>query len=799
VHYGAVARLRRGRSPAVALATLFALADGAPAQTPDSRSEGAAVQVQTRHLGVALDTSTGAMQIQVPDASHDSLLTVPVPGLYLDGAPQGGFEPSSSGSEPLRLRNDLVTLHIDALGERAIALTWTARDSADHELELRIRSDDRTAYYGTGERFNGLDQRGYILPLISDDRYGNKGVGVHKPVPFFMSTQGFGVWVDGYAPGTFDLSGSERLVTRLRFRDSRFRVVFFGGPGLGDILEAFTALTGRPRVPPPWSLALWKSRDVHHNQDSVIADVERLRDYGIPASVLVIDSPWETGYNTFEVNTRQFRNPDRMFSRIRELGFELCLWLTPFINSHNVIDMPGIQPISSNFDEAARAGHLVEDTSGAVALSEWWKGEGGLVDFTDPEAVAWWHQQLRRTRAYGARAFKADDGEGNFVPTAVFHDGTSARAMKNRYAVLYDSVVRAYVDDELEGDGVIITRAGYTGAGRGTFAWAGDNRASFDFDDGLPSVIRAGQNAALSGIVLWGSDIAGYAGQPTAELFVRWTQFATFTPFMQVHMASNQGPWDFDDRTLDIFRRFARLRLQLFPYLYQALHEAARSGMPVIRPMALAFPADREAHEHIYQFLFGPDLLVAPIYRPDSHRSVYVPRGRWIDFWTGVALEGSQTVEVEAPLERIPLFVRAGAILPLLPEDVETLVPRHEDMDESVVALDERRVLQIWPGEAGALETWEGLSAVLTTGAGTKRLRVTSARTRPLEIELRHRRAAGLAVDGARGAQRLQELADVSERQDPSGWRSVVRFPQFEGTLTLVWTEAATPGEGPSR
>jgi alpha-glucosidase (family GH31 glycosyl hydrolase) len=254
-----------------------------------------------------------------------------------------------------------------------------------------------------------------------------------------MSSRGFGVWIDTFVPGSLDLSATERFVSKLRFPEKRFRLVFFAGPSLGDVLESYTSLTGRTRVPPPWAFGLWKSRDVHHNQDSVLVDLERLRQYGIPSSVLVLDSPWETGYNNFIVNRTQFPAPEKMFARIRELGFELCLWLTPFVNDSNVIDMRGITPASSNFDEARR--HLVKDSTGAVALS----------------------------------------------------------------------------------------------------------------------------------------------------------RFAAFSPFMQVHMTSNLGPWDFDDETLDIFRRFAVLRTRLFPYLYDAVHESAKSGMPVIRPMVLAFQDDREA------------------------------------------------------------------------------------------------------------------------------------------------------------------------------------------------------------
>lgn len=761
------------------------MAGPAPGQSIESRAEPLAqsrpdsLEVRVGHLAVVHELGSGEAELRIPDPERDTVYRVRIPGLYLDGEPQREFEPVGSPTAMLAtLRNSAVELSLEPLDDRSIALTWSVRDGASHEMELRLLSDDRTGYYGTGERFNALDQRGYVLPLISDDRYGNKGVGAYKPVPFFMSTQGFGVWVDSYAPGAFDLSGSQRFVSRLTFHGTRLRVVFFGGPAFEDILDAFTRLTGRPRVPPPWSLALWKSRDVHQNQDSVIADIERLRRHDIPSSVLVIDSPWETGYNDFEVNRRQFPRPDAMFSRIRRLGFHLCLWLTPFINRRNVIDMTGIAPASSNYDEAARAGHLVEDSSGAVALSEWWKGEGGLVDFTDPAAVAWWLDQLRRTLAYGARAFKADDGEGNFVPDAVFHDGTPAASMKNRYAVLYDSVMAAFVESELGGDGAVIARSGYTGAGRLTFSWAGDNDASFDFDDGLPSVILAGQNAALSGIALWGSDIAGYAGRPSKELFLRWTQVATFTPFMQVHMTSNLGPWDFDEEALAIFRHYARLRVELFPYLYEALHEAARTGLPPIRPMVLAFQDDPATHGHVYQYMFGPDLLVAPMYRSGQHRPVYLPEGTWIDYWTGRTLTGGRVLEADALLDRIPLFVRAGAILPLLPDDVETLIPRHDDMDPDIVAIDERRVLQVWPGQSGGLETWEGLRAGLLTAAGdTRILRVSSERPRPLDIELVYRDAFDIEAEGA------------TIRHDPERRRTSMMFPELAGPVTVTWRE----------
>lgn len=709
----------------MAIVLIAAAADRAFAQTDSLQTV-----ASSQFLRFAEDPSDGTLSFFVV-AAEDRSATEPHPmELLVDGIRLKGSA------------DDRVSVQVDKLTQRAIAVTWTPLDGGDHEFELRLPSTYSTAYYGTGERFQALNHRGYSLPMKTDDRADNKGVGAYKPIPFFMTSDGYGVWVDSFSPGVFDLNASDRFAAKLRFRDDRFRVVVIAGPAFADILETFTGLTGRPRVLPPWAFGLWKSRDVHPNQDSVLADIERLRQYDIPASVLVLDSPWETGYNDFEINTSQFADTAAMFDRIRSLGFNLALWLTPFINKRNVSDMKGITEVSKNFEEAAERGFLVSDSAGHVLTTEWWKGEGALVDFTNPDAVAWWFDQLDKTRAYGARAFKCDDGEGNFVPDAVFHDGTPARKMRNRYAALYDSVMQAYVDQRLDGDGALITRSGYTGTQRYSFDWAGDNRSNFSFEDGLPTAILAGENAALSGIALWGSDIAGYFGRPDPELFVRWTQFGAFSPLMQVHMTSNQGPWDFGPEALRIFRKFAKLRIQLFPYLYDAVHEASQTGMPVIRPMVLAFQDDPDVAAARYQYMFGPDILVAPMYRPGTYRSVYLPEGEWVEWWSGTRYDGKQTIEVYAPLDRMPLFVRSGAVLPLLPDDVDTLVPGTPDTEAGVVTMDDRRIIQIWPGTRGERRIWGDLSAVLERVGGIATLHIETRVRRTIDILLMHHRPA---------------------------------------------------------
>jgi alpha-D-xyloside xylohydrolase len=430
-----------------------------------------------------------------------------------------------------------------------------------------------------------------------------------------------------------------------------------------------------------------------------------------------------------------------MFARVRELGFHTCLWLTPFVNIENVQDMAGIsRGPSSNFREAADAGYLVRDSSGEVMLSDWWKGRGGLVDFTNPDAVEWWLDQLDKAREWGVKAWKCDDGEGTFVVDAVMHDGTPASEMKGRYGYLYLETMQRHIDERLGGDGVLFARPGFAGTQKFPYCWAGDNHAGWDYENGLPGVIRAGQTAALSGISLWGHDIAGYHGTQTPELFIRWTQFGCFSPLMQVHMTSNKGPWDFGPEALDIYRRYAKLHTQLFPYLHAAARESHETGMPIIRPMVLAFQRDGVARRQDFQYLFGPSILVAPIHQPVTSRSLYLPSGEtWVNWWSGEVLQGGRYVEVDAPMDQIPLFVRAGALIPMLPPDVDTLVERTDEIADDVVTLDDRRLVQVWPGrDAGG--TVDGIT-VTTAPAGRNglRLSVSADRTLPLEVHLKYR------------------------------------------------------------
>ncbi len=697
-----------------------------------------------------------------------------LPPIVMDGQTQ--LDLTVDDSKTGRLSNDAIWVEVAPAGDRSVAVTFGAHDDDVHNWDLSVPGND--AYYGGGERFNSINQKGYVLPMRSMDHPGEKGSVSYKPVPFMMNSAGFGIWIDSFAPGVFDLNATERSICHFTYKEDQLRVVFINGPEFSEMLKEYTALTGRSPVPPAWSFAPWKSRNVHNNREEILEDVENYRKYDLPGSVLVIDSPWERGYNDFVLNDEQFTDPHAMFDRVQELGFYTCLWLTPFVNSDNIQDMHGIaNGPSSNFQEAADHGYLVRNSKGDVMISDWWKGKGGLVDFTNPAAVEWWHNQLDKAQEWGVKAWKCDDGEGTFVLDAVLHDGTRPEEMKGRFGYLYLETMQKYIDERMDGDGVLFARPGFAGTQKFPFCWAGDNHAGWEFENGLPGVIRAGQTAALSGISLWAHDIAGYHGSNwTPELFNRWTQFGCFSPMMQVHMTSNKGPWDFGDESLDIYRQYAKLHTQLFPYIYAAAKESSETGMPIIRPMVLAFQHDNVASREDFQYMFGPDILVAPIYQPVTQRSVYLPKDtKWIDWWTGESINGGKYLKVDAPMNRIPLFVRPGAVIPMLPPDVDTLVPRTDKMAQDIVTMDDRRILQIWPG-AASHATAEGITVQTQPSQNGLSLEVSSTTQRPLEIHLMH--------------QNLKIKKGTTGKPDTASWNkelsaTVLHWKSFQGSSKL--------------
>ncbi|HXB62312.1 MAG TPA: TIM-barrel domain-containing protein [Acidobacteriaceae bacterium] len=659
-------------------------------------------------------------------------------------------------------------LHLKQLAPGVYEITSLAYHVGDWEFHIH----DKGSFYGLGEHFNTLDHGHEIVRNLSQDNAGPKGSSTYKPVPFFMSLTGYGLWVDTTAEATFDMNVSDSDEVMVRWPAERLRIVVFAGPGFPAILNHFTELAGRQQLPPYWALAPWVSRDYHQSDDQVREDVDRTRALGLPASVILINSPWATNYNTYTFNPKQFADPNAMIAHIHGEGFKLVLWQTPWINSKT--DLPKEAGFADKIDqtapaenyvEAATKGYFVKMSDGSPYVGRWWMGMGSLIDFTNPDAKAWWQDQLRQVIRMGADGFKDDDAEGAFLGDVRFFDKTDQRLMRNRYAVLYNNAVEEVIQKDMKGNGVLFQRSATVGNMNQPLLWGGDSEASFSPENGLPTAVTAGLGAGLSGMALWTSDLGGYLkhghASDEAQVFMRWTEYAAWSPAMEIISSSNMGAWDYGDDALANYKKFAVLHMSLFPYRYAAAQEAARDGMPLMRALVLNYQNDQRARELKDEYMFGPDFLVAPVTDAGTSRPVYLPAGDWVNYWTGLQATGGKTLVVDAPVDTIPVYVRAGAVIAKIPEDVMTLVPASESNTTDVKSMDDRRVYEVinpFTADAPATQTdFEGRvltrdanSLKITDGAAPS-LNTTMTLVTPTRVTVRWRfgHVNSVTVDGA--------------------------------------------------
>lgn len=646
---------------------------------------------------------------------------------------------------------------------------------ADTALLTLTLADDGSFLTGLGEQLTHVSARGRVTPMfLALDGASESGTNdAHVPVPFLVSSAGWGLFVASREAGAFDVSATTPGRIAVTFEGRSLDVWLFVDPDPLAVVARYNRFAGLPRALPSWVLS-----PIHWRHWSSIDDVlgiaREYRTRHIPSSALWFDDGWQTGFNTFVLDPKVFEDAAGMMSELAALGFRTMAWTTPYLE----------QPQKGGpVDEAQRLYAMaeanrwfVEGDQGDVYNSPATpiKGGAGIVDFTSPGARAFWQALVSRATAAGIRGFKCDYGE-ELIPNLLgarnpvrLSDGTTAHTART-YPIEEHATYHAALDAAFPGDGALIVRASsWGGAQQADIIWPGDLDSVFQRRGdklpsgmgavgGLPAAVVDAQTLAVSGFPAFGSDTAGYKGSPTEESERRWMEHTALSIVMQVYEDGSRLPWTMSDAAGAEYQAMTSLHQRLVPYHAGLMREAQLSGAAPIRPLPLAYPGDAAGFAHADdEYMLGPDLLVAPVVEAGvTSRPVHLPPGEWVAWWTDRIVTGPADLVVPAPLGQPPLFARAGGLVPMLPEGIDTLGDATEPgvvtlgsratemtarawaSGTSRALLDDGSLVELADDGAGVLVTW---------AAGTRLQNLT------IDVDTRLRSAPVTTVSSVSGA-----------------------------------------------
>ena len=576
------------------------------------------------------------------------------------------------------LRTQISDLEGNIINEDELGFHWEENyEYGGNTVKMSKITQSSESFYGLGDKATHSNLKGKRVTNWAMDQYAfaKDQDPLYKAIPFYVglhNSKAYGIFFDNSFGTTFDFAHERRNITSFWADGGEMNYYFFYGPKITNVVKAYTDLTGKPELPPLWVLGFHQSKWSYFPESRVMEIATKFRDLKIPCDAIYLDIDYMEGFRCFTWNKNYFPEPKRMVKELSDKGFKTVA----------IID-PGIKVDKDYwvYQEGMENDYFCKRGDGPYMRGKVWPGECNFPDFTNPDVREWWAGLYKELIAdIGVKGVWNDMNEPAVmeVPTKTFpldvrhdYDGNpcSHRKAHNVYGTqmaraTYEGV-KKYTYPKRP---FVITRSAFSGAQRYTSTWTGDNVATWEH---LWIANVQVQRMCMSGMSFVGSDIGGFAEQPNGELFARWIQMGVFHPFCRVHSSGDHGdqePWSFDNEVTDIVRKFIELRYQLLPYIYTMYWKYCKEGTPMIQSLVYFDQEDHQTHFRTDEFIFGEQILVCPVQEPNAQgRRMYIPKGKWYNYWTDEVVLGGKEKWVVADIDKVPLFIKEGALIPKYP------------------------------------------------------------------------------------------------------------------------------------
>jgi len=571
---------------------------------------------------------------------------------------------------------------------RSLPVGFTSQDGKFCRSNETFNLFPGEAFYGFGEKFTRFNKLGQRIKGWNTNPYGAGTEESYKNIPFFMSTRGYGIFVNTTYRVTYEIGSQSLMTFTIMMDDPRLDIFIIYGPGLKDVLARYEEITGWPSLPPKESFGIFCNPCVRRERvDEAIATARKFRELDIPVDHFahIINMARTPGVSTEE----QLAWTRSVSEELAKLSIKTGLYVAPLLNVGSEMEQEAREKgyVLTREDGSPYEVHLGLKITGEEGETEYslamierddaWRDRHNHIyydpclmpDFTNPEAVKWWKDKIIQFMKAGCFSIIMSDFGEDVPSDARYHNGRSGQEMHNLYQLLYQKASFEAVAEGTGHRGLVNARSGTAGMQRYPICWSGDPNC--EWEDMLTD-LRAGLSVGLSGVPFWSCDNGGFSGTVghlTPELWIRWSQWSMFTSHTRLHGTEPlRVPWTFGDRAVENFRKYAKLRYRLLPYIYSQAYKATKTGLPMMRAMVLEFQDDPNTYSMEDQYMFGDAFLVAPVYTPVNRRTVYLPEGTWFDYWTTEEYEGPITLHVQPPLEVLPLYIKGDSIIPMGPD-----------------------------------------------------------------------------------------------------------------------------------